>query len=315
MFKFFKGDNWFSKIKNGLLKTRENLTNKVKNLFSLRKKIDDTLWEELEEILICADMGVQTSTKIIEHVKKKAIELRISESEQLMEVLKETLRENFVSKEIGLFTARDNPTIYLMVGVNGSGKTTTIGKLSHRLKKAGHKVLLAAGDTFRAAAVEQIDAWATRVGVDIIKHKHGSDPAAVCYDAIQAAKSRGVDYLIIDTAGRLQTKDNLMNELKKIGRIISREVPDGPHETLLVLDASTGQNAISQAKIFNSAVPLTGIVLTKLDGTAKGGMIVAIEDELKVPVKLVGIGEGMEDLQDFSSESFVDALFTADGGE
>jgi len=309
MFKLFKSDNWLTKIKDGLLKTRENLTARVKSLFSGRSKIDEELWEDLEEVLICADMGAQTSTKIIEELRKKAKELKIQEPEQLIDHLKEIIKNCFANRELGLFTAENKPTVYIMIGVNGSGKTTTIGKLSHRLKSDGNKVIIAAGDTFRAAAIEQLDVWATRVGVEIIKNKQGSDPASVCFDAIQAAKARGADYLIIDTAGRLQTKYNLMNELKKIGKIISREIPDAPHETLLVLDATTGQNSLSQAKIFNEAVPLTGIVLTKLDGTAKGGMIVAIENELGVPVKLVGVGEGMEDLQDFAPQAFADALF------
>ncbi|HPZ07445.1 MAG TPA: signal recognition particle-docking protein FtsY [Candidatus Eremiobacteraeota bacterium] len=311
MFKFFKGDNWFTKIKDGLLKTRENLTARVKSLFSMRKKIDEELWEELEEVLICSDMGVHTSNMIIEDLKKKARELKIKEPEQLVEHLKERIKECFSNRELGLFTAENKPTIYLMVGVNGSGKTTTIGKLARRLKNSGNKVIIAAGDTFRAAAIEQLDVWAQRVGVEIIKNKQGSDPASVCFDAIQASKARGADYLIIDTAGRLQTKYNLMNELKKIGKIISREVSDAPHETLLVLDATTGQNSLSQAKLFNDTVSLTGIVLTKLDGTAKGGMIVAIENELGVPVKLVGVGETMEDLQDFDPQAFTDALFSA----
>lgn len=309
MFKFFKGENWFTKIKDGLAKTRKNLTDKVKGLFSRWSKIDDALWEELEEILICSDISVQTATMIIDKLKEKAREQRLKDPKDLISLLKDIIKETFSEREPGLFTSEKKPTVYLMTGVNGSGKTTTIGKLSHRLKNQGNKVLVAAGDTFRAAAIEQLDVWAQRVGVEIIKQAQGSDPAAVCFDAIQAAKARGVDYLIIDTAGRLQTKFNLMKELEKIGRIIKREIPDAPHETLLVLDATTGQNALSQAKLFNSAVKLTGVVLTKLDGTAKGGMVLAIEHELGVPVKLVGVGEAMEDLQDFEPEAFASALF------
>ena len=310
MFKLFKSDNWFTKIKDGLAKTRQNFTAKVKNLFTFGSKIDENLWEELEEILIGSDMGVVTSTKIIDELRKRAKEQKITESEKLVSILKDIISECFANRELGLFTAEKKPTVYLMVGVNGSGKTTTIGKLAHRLKQDGNKVIVAAADTFRAAAIEQLDVWATRVGVDIIKHKANSDPAAVCFDAIQAAKAREADYLIIDTAGRLQTKYNLMNELEKIGRIITREIPDSPHETLLVLDATTGQNALSQAKLFNSAVKLSGIILTKLDGTAKGGVIVAIENELSVPVKLIGVGEAMEDLQDFDPAGFSEAVFS-----
>ena len=309
MFKLFKSDGWFSKIKKGLSKTRQKLTDRVKGLFSRWAKIDENLWEELEEILISSDISVQTTTMIIDKLKEKAKELKIKEPEKLVEVLKDIIKESFSDRELGLFSSEDGPTVYLMVGVNGSGKTTTIGKLAHRLKGLNQKVIIAAADTFRAAAIEQLDVWANRVGVEIIKQKQGSDPAAVCFDAVQAARARNADYLIIDTAGRLQTKFNLMKELEKIGRVISREIPDAPHETLLVLDATTGQNALSQAKQFNSAVKLTGLVLTKLDGTAKGGMILAIENELSVPVKLVGVGEAMEDLQDFDPQAFSEALF------
>jgi len=311
MFKLFKEDGWFSKIKDGLSKTRKNLTDKVKGLFSRWGKIDENLWEELEEILIGSDMSVQTTTMIIDKLKTRAKELKIKEPEKLIEVLKEIIKESFPQRELGLYTSEKKPTVYLMVGVNGSGKTTTIGKLAHRLKKLNNKVLIAAADTFRAAAIEQLDVWAGRVGVDIIKQKQGADPAAVCFDAIQAAKARDADYLIIDTAGRLQTKYNLMKELEKIGRVMTREISDSPHETLLVLDATTGQNALSQARIFNSAVKLTGIILTKLDGTAKGGVIVSIEHELGVPVKLVGVGEAMEDIQDFDPGAFAEALFSS----
>ena len=311
MFNFFKGDNWFTKIKKGLSKTRQNFTRRVKNLFSRWTKIDGELWEELEEILISSDISVQTSIMIIDRLKGKARELKIKEPEKLVDVLKDIIMESFSERESGFFIADAKPTVYLMVGVNGSGKTTTIGKLAHRLKTLDKKVVIAAADTFRAAAIEQLDVWANRAGADIIKQKQGSDPAAVCFDAVQAAKARKADYLIIDTAGRLQTKLNLMKELEKIGRVISREIPDAPHETLLVLDATTGQNALSQAKLFNSSTKLTGIILTKLDGTARGGVVVAIEHELGVPVKLIGVGEGMEDIQDFEPEAFTEALFAS----
>ncbi|GGG81037.1 signal recognition particle-docking protein FtsY [Paenibacillus radicis (ex Gao et al. 2016)] len=298
-------------FKEGLTKTRTAIVEKVEELITRRKKIDEEFYEELEEILIGADVGVNTVMQLIEDLRSEVKKRKIEDASDLQPVLSEKL--------VGLLKGESNPglqmaksgeiTVILFVGVNGVGKTTTIGKLAHKFKSEGKSVLMAAGDTFRAGAIEQLEVWGQRVGVDVIKQSSGSDPAAVMFDAVQAAKQRGVDVLLCDTAGRLQNKSNLMEELNKIFRVIQRELPEAPHEVLLVLDATTGQNALSQAKLFGEKSGVTGLVLTKLDGTAKGGIVIAIRNELNLPVKLVGLGEKMTDLQEFDSEQFVHALF------
>lgn len=300
---------FFAKLKEGLAKTRQGITAKVDQVLKAYKKVDEELFEEIEEILITADVGVTTTMAIIDKLKSQAKERKIVEAEDLRSLLKEILWETLDLNKSHVLHMDPLPAIILVVGVNGVGKTTSIGKLAHKLKSEGKKVLLAAGDTFRAAAIDQLEIWGNRVGVDVIKHQEGSDPAAVIYDAIQAAKARKIDVLICDTAGRLHNKTNLMNELGKVRKIVEREYGEASKEILLVLDATTGQNAIQQAKIFNEAVDVSGIVLTKLDGTAKGGVILGISSELNIPVKLIGVGEGMNDLQEFKPKEFVNALF------
>lgn len=299
----------FQRLKEGLSKTHKNLVDKIDQAVLGRKKIDEDLYDELEEILVTSDLGVQTSYRLIERVRER---LRRGESDQA-ELIKGYLKEELllILKGVGdgIDTERARPFVILMVGVNGVGKTTTIGKLASRYRSEGKSMLLAAGDTFRAAAIEQLEVWGERAGCPVIKHKEGSDPSAVIFDAIKAAQNRGTDVLIADTAGRLHTKVNLMEELKKVKRVVEKELPGAPHEILLVLDATTGQNAVSQAKLFKEAVDITGIVLTKLDGTAKGGVVVSIVDELRIPVKFIGIGEGVEDLRPFDPSEFVEALF------
>ncbi|WP_313641509.1 signal recognition particle-docking protein FtsY, partial [Paenibacillus sp.] len=283
---------------------------KVADLIIRRKKIDEEFYEELEEILIGADVGVNTVMTLVEDLRAEVKQKRIEDAAELQPILSRKLMELLRGDDDN--SLKENPdgiTVILFVGVNGVGKTTTIGKLAHRYKQEGKKVLLAAGDTFRAGAIEQLEVWGQRAGVDVIKQQAGSDPAAVMYDAVQAAKQRNVDILICDTAGRLQNKSNLMEELNKIFRVIQREIPSAPHEVLMVLDATTGQNALTQAKLFGEKSGVTGLVLTKLDGTAKGGIVVAIRQEMNLPVKLVGLGEKMEDLQPFDSQQFVHALF------
>ncbi|HHV65224.1 MAG TPA: signal recognition particle-docking protein FtsY [Peptococcaceae bacterium] len=299
----------FSKLKERLTKTRQGFVDKVGEIFSGAKKIDEDLYEELEEVLIQADVGVNTALELVETLRKTANERKISEPAVLQEVLKEQITA-MLGEERALQFAPAGPTVFLVVGVNGVGKTTTIGKLASNLRAQGKKVLLAAGDTFRAAAIEQLEVWGARAGAEVIKQGEGADPAAVVFDALRAAKSRHIDVLLIDTAGRLHNKVNLMNELSKIKRVIEREIPGAPHEVLLVLDATTGQNALQQVKIFQEAADVTGIILTKLDGTAKGGVILGIQSEAKVPVKLIGIGEGIEDLKPFEPREFAKALFS-----
>ncbi|MEF2244593.1 signal recognition particle-docking protein FtsY [Paenibacillus sp. IITD108] len=297
-------------FKEGLSKTRTAFVEKVEELILRRKKIDEEFYEELEEILIGADVGVMTVMELIDDLRKEVKKQKIEDAAELQPILSEKLVALLKGDDNAeLRMAKDGITVILFVGVNGVGKTTTIGKLAHKFKSEGKSVLLAAGDTFRAGAIEQLEVWGTRVGVDVVKQQAGSDPAAVMFDAVQAAKQRGVDVLLCDTAGRLQNKSNLMEELNKIFRVIQREIPDAPHEVLMVLDATTGQNALSQAKLFGEKSGVTGLVLTKLDGTAKGGIVIAIRNELNLPVKLVGLGEKMEDLQQFDSEQFVHALF------
>jgi fused signal recognition particle receptor len=295
-------------LKEGLAKTREQFVGQVENLVMGKKKIDAALLEDLEEVMVLSDLGVETTGRIINHVQEKVRRNELSDPALLKEEIKLQIRDILKQGYSGL-RGGDSLAVYLVIGVNGVGKTTTIGKLAARLARDGKKVVIAAADTFRAAATEQIVLWGQKAGADVVRHKSGADPGAVVFDAIGAARARDANVLIVDTAGRLHTKTNLMEELKKINRIIERELPGEPRETLLVLDATTGQNALSQAKLFNQAVGITGIVLTKLDGTAKGGIVVAIASELGVPVKLVGIGEQIDDLQDFSPTDFVDALF------
>ncbi|MCT4621415.1 MAG: signal recognition particle-docking protein FtsY [Marinisporobacter sp.] len=301
--------SFFAKLKKGLTKTREGIAGKVDEVLKTYKKVDEELFEELEEILITSDAGVHTTMEIIDRLRSLAKERKITEAQDLKELLKEILGELLEMDKSHALNVESSPAIVLMVGVNGVGKTTSIGKIAHQFKSQGKKVLLAAGDTFRAAAIDQLEIWANRVGVDVIKHQEGADPAAVIYDAIQSAKARKMDVLICDTAGRLHNKKNLMNELGKVAKVVDREYPEASKEVLLVLDATTGQNAIQQAKIFKEVTDITGVVLTKLDGTAKGGVVLGISSELDIPVKLIGVGEGMDDLQKFVPEDFVTALF------
>lgn len=302
---------FFDKLKKGLTKTRNAVSEQVNNVFSVFVKVDEELFESLEEALIMADLGMETSIEIIDQlrdrVKKKYITDGNLVKEELYSVISDVLCET--DNTMNLETS---PSVILVIGVNGVGKTTSIGKMAAFYKSQGKKVLLAAADTFRAAAIDQLDIWANRSGCEIIKHNEGSDPAAVVFDACNAAKARGADILICDTAGRLHNKKNLMAELEKINRVISRELPDSSRENLLVLDATTGQNAVSQAKLFSEVSDLTGIVLTKLDGTAKGGIVISIAKEQSLPVKFIGVGEGIDDLQTFNPADFAKALFDTD---
>ena len=301
---------FFDKLKKGLNKTRENLTQKIEKLVIGYADIDDDFLDELEETLIMADVGVQTTEKLMAAVRKGIKKKEINSPQDLKPFLAKEITAILTAGEETDKTrvAADGPTVMLVIGVNGAGKTTTIGKLSAYYKEQGKSVMLAAADTFRAAAIDQLEVWGQRTGAKVIKHEEGSDPAAVAFDAVKAAKARGVDILIVDTAGRLQTKSNLMQELEKINRVIGREIPGAPHETLLVLDATTGQNAISQAELFTKAAPITGVVLTKLDGTAKGGVVIGIKSQLSMPVKWIGVGEAVEDLRPFVAEDFAKAL-------
>ena len=321
-FNFFKkknlekkeqGSKIFSRLKTGLSKTRMILTTDINDLFDSGKAINEALFEELEEVLISSDLGIDVTFKMMEKIKKKA--KKLSGSEELKQVLKEEL--------IGLFPNNLNidhydtpneqpntkPHVIMVVGVNGTGKTTTLGKLAMKFTSQGKKVLIAAADTFRAAAIEQVEIWANRSGASIVKHKEGADPAAVAYDSVEASLARNIDIVLIDTAGRLHTQKNLMEELKKIKRSINKKLPGAPHDILMVLDATTGQNAISQANLFNEAVELTQIALTKLDGTAKGGIVAAIASTMELPIKYIGVGEQIEDLQEFDAKLFINALF------
>ncbi|OYD06451.1 signal recognition particle-docking protein FtsY [Paludifilum halophilum] len=298
------------KFKDGLSKTSSSLVGAMDSVFS-RNRIDEELFEELEDVLIGADVGVQTTMEIVDRLRSEVKQRKVKDPADLQPLLSEILVEMLQGddRDTAMNLKADGLSIILFVGVNGVGKTTTIGKLAHQYRQEGKRVILAAGDTFRAGAIEQLEVWGERVGVDVIRHQAGSDPAAVIYDGIQAAKARGADILLCDTAGRLHSKVNLMEELKKVYRVIQREVPEAPHETLLVLDSTTGQNALQQAKWFNEATRLSGIVLTKMDGTAKGGIAVAIRRELSIPVKWIGLGEKLDDLQPFDAEQFVHALF------
>ncbi|MEH7440985.1 signal recognition particle-docking protein FtsY [Bacillus sp. JJ1122] len=300
------------KFKEGLTKTRDSFSGKVNDLVSRYRKVDEEFFEELEEILIQADVGFDTVMELVEELKKEVKRRNIQDTKEVQAVISEKLVDIYQGgsdESFALNIQENSLTVILFVGVNGVGKTTTIGKLAHKFKSEGKNVLLAAGDTFRAGAIEQLEVWGERVGVDVIKQAEGSDPAAVMYDAVQSAKSRNADILLCDTAGRLQNKVNLMKELEKVKRVIEREVPGAPHEVLLVLDATTGQNALIQAKTFKETTEVSGIVLTKLDGTAKGGIVIAIRNELDIPVKFVGLGEKMDDLQEFDAERYVYGLF------
>ena len=299
---------FFQKLKQGLTKTRNNISYELDSMFHGFAEIDDDLYEELEEILITSDIGVNTTEEIIDQLKEDVIEKHIFKPEDLRQCLIDTIAEK-MSVCDNDYQFEEKKSVVLVIGVNGVGKTTSIGKLAARYKQEGKKVILAAADTFRAAAVEQLAEWADRAQVDIIKGVEGQDPASVVYDGVCSAKAKNADILLVDTAGRLQNKKNLMEELKKIDRIIDREYPDAYRETLVVLDATTGQNALQQAKEFNEAAKINGIILTKLDGSAKGGIVIAIQSEMKIPVKFVGVGEKIEDLQKFDSEDFVKALF------
>lgn len=305
-----KKPSFFEKLMGGLAKTRNDITNKIDSILKAYKKVDEELFDELEEVLVTADVGVNTTMTLIDNLRARVKEEKISEPNEVKELLKDEIKKLMVEVNMNYkLNIEPSPAIILVVGVNGVGKTTTIGKLAYNLKKQGKKVLIAAGDTFRAAAIEQLEEWGNRAGVDVISHTEGADPAAVIFDGIQAAKARKADVLICDTAGRLHNKSNLMNELNKIFRITEREYSEATKEVLLVLDATTGQNAMNQAKVFSEVANITGIALTKLDGTAKGGVVIALQSELKFPVKLVGVGEGIEDLQPFIVEDFVEALF------
>lgn len=298
----------FDRLKSGLEKTRESFSEKVNNVFKVFVRVDEDFFEELEEALIMADLGVETATYIIEKLRDVVKTKHISDSEEVKEELKNVISEILTGQDTKMHL-ETKPSVILVIGVNGVGKTTSIGKMAAHYKSRGKKVILAAADTFRAAAIDQLDVWANRCGCEIIKHQENSDPASVVFDACRAAAARGADILICDTAGRLHNKANLMAELNKISRVIERELPEADKEIMIVLDASTGQNAVSQAKLFSEAADISGIILTKLDGTAKGGVVVSIAKEQNIPVKFIGVGETLEDLQEFDADSFAKALF------
>lgn len=303
----------FAKIKEGLKKTRDSVVGQIDSMLKSFTKIDESLFEELEELLVMGDVGIYTAERICAELRKKVKKEGTTNPQEVHRLLEEIVADMLEGgQELNINT---QPSIILVIGVNGVGKTTTIGKLANNLRRDGKKVLLSAADTFRAAAIEQLEVWAERSGCDIVKQKEGSDPAAVVFDSIQAAKARNADVIICDTAGRLHNKKHLMDELSKIGRIIDRELPDADKEVLLVLDATTGQNAVNQTKEFKNAAGITGIVLTKLDGTAKGGVVLAIKEELDVPVKYIGVGEQIDDLQEFDPQAFAKALFDVDSKE
>ncbi|GAV24987.1 signal recognition particle-docking protein FtsY [Carboxydothermus islandicus] len=301
---------FFDRLKESLIKTKQNIVAKIEDVLK-KSTVDEESFEKIEEILIEGDVGVKPSLELVEKLRKTAREQRITDSEQLKQVLKEEILKILETGDNKLKNVARTPLVILVVGVNGVGKTTTIGKLAYYFKQQGKQVLLAAGDTFRAAAIEQLEIWGNRVGCQVIKQKEGSDPAAVAFDAVKAAIARKIDVLIIDTAGRLHTKTNLMEELRKVKRVVERELPGAPDEVLLVLDATTGQNAFSQVEYFNKALDLTGLVLTKLDGTAKGGVIIGIKSSYQIPIKFIGVGEKMDDLRPFDPQEFVEALFAS----
>jgi len=304
-----KKGSFFSRLKSRMTRTSDGLVKNIDKLVLGKKKVDDDLMEELEEVLLTADIGVKTSYDLLELIEAKVRRNELQDAGALKNSLKEEMLKILLCEEKNLDISIDTPFVMMVVGVNGAGKTTTIGKLAYRYKSYGKKVIIAAGDTFRAAAIEQLEIWGERSNIPVIKHHDGADPGAVAFDAVTAARARGADMVIIDTAGRLHTKTNLMEELKKIKKVIAKVNPAAPHEILLVLDATTGQNAISQAKLFNEAVGVTGLAITKLDGTPKGGVVIGIADELKIPIRFIGVGEGLNDLKDFYAEEFIDAIF------
>jgi len=297
-------------FKDHLGKTRDKIASSLNSILTLGRDIDDDLLDELEETLISDDIGVETTEKLITELRQAYKERKIAQTDQIIPFLKEHIKSYWPHRDRQLHTSKSGPTVLLVAGVNGSGKTTSIAKLAYILSQNNKKVIVAACDTFRAAAVEQLSIWADRIGVQIVKHASGADPAAVAYDAASAAVSRNADYLILDTAGRLHTQKNLMAELKKIRDVVAKQIPDAPNEVLLVLDGTTGQNAIAQAKIFTETIDVTGIFLSKIDGTARGGIVIAIKDQLDIPVKFVGLGEKPEDIAEFDPDTFVDALFS-----
>jgi fused signal recognition particle receptor len=305
--------HFFKKLGDGLAKTRAAISNKVGDLVLGKKEIDARFIEELEEILITGDVGARTTRVLADRITERLKRRELKDPREVEQNLRGDVLEILKRVESPLQVGTPRPYVIMAVGVNGVGKTTTIGKLASRFRGSGYSVLLAAGDTFRAAAIKQLEIWGERAGAPVIKHADGADPSAVAYDAVAAAVSRKTDVVIIDTAGRLHTKANLMDELKKMRRVLGKDLPGSPHEILLVLDATTGQNALSQAKMFHDAVGLTGLVITKLDGTAKGGVVIGIAEELKIPIRLIGVGEGVDDLQDFQAEPFVEALFSEAG--
>ncbi|HTX99763.1 MAG TPA: signal recognition particle-docking protein FtsY [Bacteroidota bacterium] len=306
-----------SKLRDGLSKTRESVVGKLTRLVTIRRSVDDDFLGELEEILLGADVGVDTTTEIVEGLRERAKTERYASSDELLSLLKDEMRQHLAGNgktgEDPFVVDGDRPQVIMVVGINGVGKTTTIGKLAHGFVRAGKSVYIGAADTFRAAANEQLEIWAQRAGATLIRQQQGSDPAAVAFDTVHSAIAHTADVVIIDTAGRLHTKINLMEELRKIRRVVEKVIPTAPHEVLLVIDASTGQNGLQQAKQFSQAVGVTGLVLTKLDGTAKGGVVLAITKTLNVPVKYVGVGEGLEDLQPFDRDAFIDAMFATGG--
>ncbi len=303
-----EGGSWFSRLKTGLTKTRNSIIGQISGLLRVGRTIDEELMEEIEEILIQADVGINTTLELMDNVREVVRARGLKDASELGEILKQEML-NVLGEDVHINVDGGQPYTILVLGINGAGKTTTIGKLAHRFRSEGKRVLVAAGDTFRAAAVDQLAIWCDRAGVELIRGSEGADPASVVFDAMDAARSRQADLLIIDTAGRLHTKKPLMEELSKIGRVMGRVIPEAPHEVLLVLDGTAGQNAIMQAKIFNETVPITGVAVTKLDGTAKGGIVVAVKKEIGAPVRLIGIGEKLDDLRDFVGRDFVDALF------
>lgn len=303
-----KEGSWFSRLREGLSKTRSSIVGRISGLLHIGRTIDEELMEEIEEILIQADVGVNTTLELMDNVREVVRQNGIDDASELAEILKQEML-SVLGEDAPIKVDGGQPHTILVLGINGAGKTTTIGKLAHRFKSEGNRVLIAAGDTFRAAAVDQLTIWCERAGVELIQGGEGADPASVVFDAIEAARSRQAELLIVDTAGRLHTKKPLMDELSKIGRVMQRAIPEAPHEVLLVLDGTAGQNAIMQAKVFNEAVPITGVAVTKLDGTAKGGIVLAVKQEIGAPVRLIGIGEKLDDLRDFVGRDFVEALF------
>ena len=300
--------SFFNKLKSGLSKSKEGFTGRIESLLASFGKVDEELFEELEEILIMSDISIETTMQLLDGVREEVKNQGITDANMIKDILKDEICD-ILSKNQAEITFDNTPSVILIVGVNGVGKTTSIGKISNYYKEQGKKVILCAGDTFRAAATEQLDIWSKRVGVDIVKHQEGADPGAVIFDGIQSAKSKNADLLVCDTAGRLHTKVNLMNELTKLKKIIDKELPDSDKKTLLVLDATTGQNGLNQAKLFSEAADVDGIILTKLDGTAKGGIIISIANEMSIPIYFIGVGEQMDDLQVFDAKEFTDALF------